>query len=1629
MESENQFTETETPPQQWKSCKLIIDPALTKGLYKVCRFDGQYFNIPVEDLGLFPVDTVRDPRVCRLWSKYNKTDLLVAKYKIDEWYVGPVPPKEVTFCRLNDNVRETFLTNMCQKYGKVEEVEIFYHPKNKKHLGVSKVVFDTVRAAKNAVRHLHQTSVMGNIIHVEIDSKGEKRTRYLQLLFNGPYTPWTLPVGSSERALQSLVDNLLTSTTAQQSGNASSPASIATPLSLDTAYSSIWGDTPCSLGLTPQSQGTPRTPCLSATPLSQDSCYSSLQATPVLQGEPSSYSLHKHLRRVLCRFRPVRHHRGSRPPSNVSLLFKSSQPQPLNPPSNQKQLAVWRDEAKCSAYNEPPCSPASGLQQSEHTGSSSSVISSHNAVSLRSIHFTADSQTAVNVPHREQQLAVESLDSRIESLLINSQISDALFLDRKTLKADEPSPDSPASSRCTPKRVFSEDLLFCSLSPNDSSTSSHHRPCLDVGNISPSLLIENEEDETNRAVLFLEANSQSPTPSESEPSESRVHVTQQEDTETPPWISSSKEHYAVDKDIHLPHTFQSGSLLPAKDTSSFPKSPSAASLTNPTLPSLPIAAPPVSVRCSHPPQASFPIPPFPPPIPPVPPRLPNGTIPIPPPGWIPPRGIPIPPTPIQPPPSIAPPPPTFLVPPPPLPGPLPPPLPIYPAPVQPAAPLPPRLRGAPPFPFPRPPWLAPPFPSFNPFVPPPNYSPAQEHRHKITVEKVLDILMDELKSIIRKDITRRTIEGVAFRAFEDWWDCQEKKKVQVSPVKSGASGVMNLLSHISEKGKKPPLPSFRVKRKRSEEIENQSSSAQKALKLQQEDDDVEKSDAAKRRHARPLELDSDDEEKEEDNTHNDNQQMTDQVEAIIPVLMSDRDDGDDVGQRCEERTSAQKRFEDEDAVVCRTSTEGQRLGRERLSESSTSEELDYSSESSESFDDLSSDLSSQHDDTEEEEEQEEDDRSDDKCIVISSDEESVELELIVTPSAPLTPGAQLELDLEDWLESRRRDQMEQNCSDVDSMVELQPGEHSDSELILPIGLEAESGLCVQSRRCAWTPESVEGIDDLRPLTPTGSLVDSDPDNLIKSKPASPAPLEEVERPPTPGKGIAAELIDLDSDEVSEVMSLSPASSDILLASFHFPPPSYPSFEEKPKTPGREESGGWTYSSMSTIGQTTATFEGNTVFSPLRSPPDVLPLSSNPYITPPKTPGRDIFLPRRDIVHRRKTQMSLPLLHDSLHRVSPFPISSPSSLSESSFDSADGNRERIGSGVRTKPLRGLENMPGLYNDVKPSSRQKLWRRLRRRKRARLRQRLFKGINWSCQYHRLRRRSQCEEYNILHNICRDGLDEEDARHLQSTYERLQEQDNSAGWLSDTFWIPHPLTKVLTESSEESQGQPVHRTGCARSEGFYRISRKDKIKYLLNTKPPADLHPALDQGLCIPVQQPTSLRSGSDFRSEQRRLLSSFSCYSDLVKFNQLKFRKKRIRFSRSLIHEWGLFAMEPIAADEMVIEYVGQLIRQVIADMREQRYEDEGIGSSYLFRVDQDAIIDATKCGNLARFINHSCNPNCYAKIITVESQKKIVIYSRQPISVNEEITYDYKFPIEDTKIPCLCGADSCRGSLN
>lgn len=86
---------------------------------------------------------------------------------------------------------------------------------------------------------------------------------------------------------------------------------------------------------------------------------------------------------------------------------------------------------------------------------------------------------------------------------------------------------------------------------------------------------------------------------------------------------------------------------------------------------------------------------------------------------------------------------------------------------------------------------------------------------------------------------------------------------------------------------------------------------------------------------------------------------------------------------------------------------------------------------------------------------------------------------------------------------------------------------------------------------------------------------------------------------------------------------------------------------------------------------------------------------------------------------------------------------------------------------------------------------------------------------------------------------------------------------------------------------------------------------------------------------------------------------------------------------------------------------------------------------MFRLDEEFIIDATRMGGMARFINHACEPNCVAQIISHEGKKKVGIYSKREINTGEELTYDYKFQIEaeGEKIKCYCGSTKCRLFMN
>lgn len=159
---------------------------------------------------------------------------------------------------------------------------------------------------------------------------------------------------------------------------------------------------------------------------------------------------------------------------------------------------------------------------------------------------------------------------------------------------------------------------------------------------------------------------------------------------------------------------------------------------------------------------------------------------------------------------------------------------------------------------------------------------------------------------------------------------------------------------------------------------------------------------------------------------------------------------------------------------------------------------------------------------------------------------------------------------------------------------------------------------------------------------------------------------------------------------------------------------------------------------------------------------------------------------------------------------------------------------------------------------------------------------------------------------------------------------------------------------------------------------------------------------------------------------------------MRYRQMKQEesRQRVEVRRSMIHGWGVFAQRDIAAHEIICEYVGEIVRQSVADYRERFYEmmhECGglLGGCYMFRLDSDAIVDATSVGSHARFINHCCDANAYARIgILPDQSKHIFIFALRPIHKDEEITYDYQFPLEEGQaLQCNCGAYNCIGRMN
>ena len=147
-------------------------------------------------------------------------------------------------------------------------------------------------------------------------------------------------------------------------------------------------------------------------------------------------------------------------------------------------------------------------------------------------------------------------------------------------------------------------------------------------------------------------------------------------------------------------------------------------------------------------------------------------------------------------------------------------------------------------------------------------------------------------------------------------------------------------------------------------------------------------------------------------------------------------------------------------------------------------------------------------------------------------------------------------------------------------------------------------------------------------------------------------------------------------------------------------------------------------------------------------------------------------------------------------------------------------------------------------------------------------------------------------------------------------------------------------------------------------------------------------------------------------------------------------KKIATRKSAIHGNGMFAVAPIAKGERLIEYKGR--RRSHDEVDNDDSGDVESGHTFLFTLDEDWVIDANYEGNSARWINHSCAPNCEAVMEEDEDDaraSRVFIEAIRAIRPGEELTYDYGITLAQRHTArlkkiwaCRCGARDCTGTI-
>jgi hypothetical protein len=147
--------------------------------------------------------------------------------------------------------------------------------------------------------------------------------------------------------------------------------------------------------------------------------------------------------------------------------------------------------------------------------------------------------------------------------------------------------------------------------------------------------------------------------------------------------------------------------------------------------------------------------------------------------------------------------------------------------------------------------------------------------------------------------------------------------------------------------------------------------------------------------------------------------------------------------------------------------------------------------------------------------------------------------------------------------------------------------------------------------------------------------------------------------------------------------------------------------------------------------------------------------------------------------------------------------------------------------------------------------------------------------------------------------------------------------------------------------------------------------------------------------------------------------------MAKKSKTRNRTVQIEVRQSSVHGRGVYAMQFIPDGKCIIEYTGERVSWEAAP------DDDGDPHTFNFGLENGEVINPEIGGNDARWINHSCNPNCEA----IEEDDRIFIYAIRDIKSGEELLYDYQLEIDEPiseaskrKFACLCGASNCRGTM-